>query len=183
MSIFPFQQLSPKSLLICEAPRCMTFPHVQVKDDLMCCVAGMWAQSVLHPSAGLTKEYVVTCSEEPTRRQLETIAAGCEVDGAFVTPVAVAPVKEPGQKNRLRVVISEGRNREVHSSALQSAQPLDCFRLKAAAVFLHLTSTAAKRMKLDFPRTPGECMHSEALDSEATALLAENRVVVSGMMC
>jgi 16S rRNA U516 pseudouridylate synthase RsuA-like enzyme len=89
----------------------------------------MWAQSVLHPSAGLTKEYVVTCSEEPTRRQLETIAAGCEVDGAFVTPVAVAPVKESGQKNRLRVVISEGRNREVQSSAMQSAQPPDWFGL------------------------------------------------------
>ena len=73
----------------------------------------MWAQSVQHPSAGITKEYIVTCSAEPTRRQLETIASGCEVDGAYVTPVAVAPVKDIGQKDRLRIVVAEGRNREV----------------------------------------------------------------------
>ena len=79
----------------------------------------MWAQSVQHPSAGITKEYVVTCSAEPTRRQLETIAAGCEVDGAFVTPVAVAPVKDVGQKSRLRIVVAEGRNREVLTHASQ----------------------------------------------------------------
>ncbi len=78
-----------------------------------CRVAGMWAQSVQHPSAGITKEYIVTCSAEPTRRQLETIAGGCEVDGAYVTPVAVAPVKDVGQKDRLRIVVAEGRNREV----------------------------------------------------------------------
>ena len=51
--------------------------------------AGVWAQKVLHPSSGLTKEYVVTCSQEPSRRDLEKVAGGCEVDGAFVTPVAV----------------------------------------------------------------------------------------------
>ena len=84
--------------------------------------AGVWAQKVLHPSSGLTKEYVVTCSQEPTRKDLERVAAGCEVDGAFVTPVAVAPVKDSGRKPGIRIVTAEGRNREVrhlwHSHAL-----------------------------------------------------------------
>ena len=75
--------------------------------------AGVWAQKVLHPSSGLTKEYVVTCSQEPSRRDLEKVAGGCEVDGAFVAPVAVAPVKDSGRKPGIRIVIAEGRNREV----------------------------------------------------------------------
>lgn len=86
----------------------------------------MWAQRVQHPSAGLTKEYVVTCDKEPSRRELEALAAGCEVDGTFVTPVAVAPVKEVGQKQRLRVVIAEGRNREVLSTHSSKRMALLC---------------------------------------------------------
>lgn len=66
-----------------------------------------------HPSSGLTKEYVVTCDKQPTRADLEKVAGGCEVDGAFVRPLAVAPVKEPGRRPGIRIVIAEGRNREV----------------------------------------------------------------------
>ena len=74
-----------------------------------------------HPSAGITKEYVVATNAEPTRRQLEAIGAGCEVDGALVQPVAVAPVKEPGQRPRLRIVVAEGRNREARPGCLSCA--------------------------------------------------------------
>ena len=77
------------------------------------CCAGIWAQKVQHPSSGLTKEYVVTCSAPPTRQDLEKIADGCEVDGTFVRPVAVAPIREPGRRPGIRIVIAEGRNREV----------------------------------------------------------------------
>ena len=55
----------------------------------------------------------MTCSQEPSRRDLEKVAGGCEVDGAFVAPVAVAPVKDSGRKPGIRIVIAEGRNREV----------------------------------------------------------------------
>lgn len=66
-----------------------------------------------HPSSGLTKEYVVTCPQQPNRQDLEKIAAGCEVDGAHVQPLAVAPIKVLGRKPGIRIVIAEGRNREV----------------------------------------------------------------------
>ncbi|KAK9798576.1 hypothetical protein WJX73_000978 [Symbiochloris irregularis] len=72
---------------------------------------GPWAQSVQHPSSALTKEYVVTTTEPFTARQLDTIAAGCEVDGAFVAPASLSLVTD--QRNKLRIVVSEGRNREV----------------------------------------------------------------------
>ncbi len=46
--------------------------------------AGQWAQQVMHPASGLTKEYVATVDKPATRRQLELVAAGCEVDGVMV---------------------------------------------------------------------------------------------------
>ena len=77
--------------------------------------AGEWAQRVQHPSGGLTKEYVVTLSSVPNMKELEAIAAGCVVDGVFVQPVSVSfATLDTRRKDKLRVVIGEGRNREVN---------------------------------------------------------------------
>lgn len=76
---------------------------------------GQWAQSVQHPSSGLTREYIVTTTAPLTAKQLDTIAAGCEVDGAFVRPKTLSLMAE--HRNKFRVVVSEGRNREVRTLA------------------------------------------------------------------
>ena len=49
---------------------------------------------------------------DASRRELEAIAAGCEVEGTHCAPVAVAPVREAGQRPRVRVVVAEGRKHE-----------------------------------------------------------------------
>lgn len=75
---------------------------------------GDWAQSVQHPSSELTKEYMVTLNKRPGKTELETMAAGCEIDGVQVTPVAVGIDDSDNSKtSRLRVILAEGRNREV----------------------------------------------------------------------
>ena len=74
--------------------------------------AGEWAQKVQHPSSGLTKEYVATFATVPTRKQLEDLAAGCVVDGAYVQPKSVS-MAAPAKRNKIRIVIGEGRKREV----------------------------------------------------------------------
>lgn len=56
---------------------------------------GAWAQAVMHPSSGLTKEYIVTLALPPSRKQLEIVAGGCVVDGTFVQPVAISQVGKP----------------------------------------------------------------------------------------
>jgi len=86
---------------------------------------------------GLTREYVATLSRKPTRRELEAIADGCEVDGALVKPLAVyAPPAESGgdplARNRVRVVVSEGRNHEVRK--LVAAAGADVAALKRVRV-------------------------------------------------
>ena len=68
----------------------------------------------MHPSSGLTKEYSVTLSRKPSQGELEAIAAGCTMDGVFVQPLAVGRDDSDATKpTRVRIVVAEGRNREV----------------------------------------------------------------------
>lgn len=76
---------------------------------------GEWAQNVQHPSKNVTKEYVVTYSRVPTKAELEKLGMGCEVDGAYVQPVSVV-YAAPDRKDKFRIIVSEGRNREVTRS-------------------------------------------------------------------
>lgn len=59
------------------------------------------------------------------------MTAGCEVDGVRVVPVGVGLVGT-GAERRLRVVVAEGRNREVRS--LCAAAGLDVKTLRRVRV-------------------------------------------------
>jgi len=75
---------------------------------------GDWAHTVKHPSSGLTKEYSVTVDRRPGRVEMEKLTCGCDIDGVHVTPVVVAiDDSDASKRNRLRIVLAEGKNREV----------------------------------------------------------------------
>jgi pseudouridine synthase len=95
---------------------------------------GAWSQRVAHPSAGVTKEYVLTAAEAPTKRQLATMLAGCDVDGARVVPLRVERVATPdgGGAKRVLVELADGRNREVRR--LAEAAGVDVRGLKRTRV-------------------------------------------------
>lgn len=83
---------------------------------------GKWANDVSHPSGGITKEYVVTTTEYPNRQQLKGIADGCLVDGSQVQPISVQiEASDPHLRNKLRIVLAEGKNREVRVSVHKSS--------------------------------------------------------------
>lgn len=70
---------------------------------------GTFAQNVIHPSAGWTKEYLAKVDQEVTPAHLQRLLAGAEVEGAFVKPVRVSKVR----RGTLKIVVAEGRKREV----------------------------------------------------------------------
>ncbi|GAB4814296.1 hypothetical protein N2152v2_001342 [Parachlorella kessleri] len=110
-----WQQRQPKGAI---PPRLFPVGRLDVQSVGLIFVTndGDWAHRVMHPSSGLTKEYSVTLDRKPTLAQLEKMAEGCEVDGAHVQPVAVAVDDSDLTKpNRIRVVVAEGRNREVRT--------------------------------------------------------------------
>jgi len=105
-------------------PRLFTVGRLDVNSSGLIFVTndGEWAQHVSHPSSGLNKEYIVTLERPPNRKEIDTIASGGVVDGTFVQPVAVGLAVDPNQTNpspqmlqRIRVIVNEGRNREVRT--------------------------------------------------------------------
>ena len=70
---------------------------------------GEIANRITHPSYGVEKEYVVHVEGSPTRSVLRQLREGVELDDGVTAPARVTPV-EP---NVLRLVIHEGRNRQV----------------------------------------------------------------------
>ena len=70
---------------------------------------GEIANRITHPSYGVEKEYVAHVEGSPTRSVLRQLREGVELDDGVTAPARVTPV-EP---NVLRLVIHEGRNRQV----------------------------------------------------------------------
>jgi len=62
----------------------------------------------------LAQEYVATVESRVTAAQLRALSSGAEVEGVKVVPVAVE-VMEAGsnQRPRVRIIVREGRKREV----------------------------------------------------------------------
>jgi pseudouridine synthase len=78
--------------------------------------------------AEVEKEYVAKVNGRPTQKQLDAMRAGCDMDGVTVVPVYVDVASlDPGSQDRLRIVVRDGRNREVrrlveHAGACRQCQ-------------------------------------------------------------
>ncbi|MGH9017407.1 MAG: pseudouridine synthase [Acidimicrobiales bacterium] len=70
---------------------------------------GDLAQRLTHPSFGVEKEYLAEVDGVPSAGALRTLRQGVELDDGFTAPATVGVVS-PGV---LRIVIHEGRNRQV----------------------------------------------------------------------
>ncbi|MDR2176389.1 MAG: rRNA pseudouridine synthase [Synergistaceae bacterium] len=78
---------------------------------------GMFAQSVQHPSKGVTKEYEALLNIEIHPGQLERWRRGFEIEGKFVRPLSVEVMEKEPRARWLRVTVGEGLKREVRTMA------------------------------------------------------------------
>jgi 23S rRNA pseudouridine2605 synthase len=70
---------------------------------------GHFANRVIHPSSNINKEYLAKTDQEITPDHLAAISNGTLVEGVYIKPIRVTKVR----KGTLKVVISEGKKREV----------------------------------------------------------------------
>ena len=70
---------------------------------------GDLAGRIMHPSSGCEKEYLVGVEGKPTAGALRSLREGVELSDGLTAP---ARVSSP-QRGVLRIVVSEGRNRQV----------------------------------------------------------------------
>lgn len=74
---------------------------------------GDLANLVTHPRHGVEKEYLVEVDGEPTARQLSRLRRGVELEDGPARPRSVRVVGASKGRAALRVVMTEGRKREV----------------------------------------------------------------------
>jgi 23S rRNA pseudouridine2605 synthase len=70
---------------------------------------GNFAAKVSHPSSQIEKEYIVDTSLPMPRELVEQFAKGVRIDGVFYKALDI----EALSSHRVRVVLIEGKNREI----------------------------------------------------------------------
>lgn len=70
---------------------------------------GQFAQSVIHPSKNISKEYLAKTDKDITDEHLKALASGGLVEGVWVKPISVTKVRN----GTLKMAVSEGKKREV----------------------------------------------------------------------
>ncbi|MDR2179561.1 MAG: rRNA pseudouridine synthase [Synergistaceae bacterium] len=78
---------------------------------------GVFAQSIQHPSKGVTKEYEVLLNTEINEKHVARWKAGFEIEGRRVQPLAVEVMPKEPRARWVRVVTGEGLKREVRIMA------------------------------------------------------------------
>jgi 23S rRNA pseudouridine2605 synthase len=81
---------------------------------------GGFAHRLTHPSFGVDKEYLAEVEGDPGRAALRTLREGVDLEDGRTAPARVTSVS-PGV---LRLVISEGRNRQVRRMCAAVGHPV-----------------------------------------------------------
>jgi 23S rRNA pseudouridine2605 synthase len=111
---------------------------------------GLFAQSVQHPSKGVTKEYEALLNTEINGKHLARWRAGFEIEGRHTRPLAVEAMSGEPQGRWVRVVIGEGLKREVRTMAkLTGFRVLTLIRRKIGHLTLEKLQ-AGKVLELSF---------------------------------
>lgn len=117
-------------------PRLFTVGRLDVATTGLIIVTndGDFAQSISHPSSGISKEYIAAIDGAVSKQNLITISEGTVIDGVHCIPDAVEllPQQPDIPRSRLRITVHEGRNHEVRE--LVKAAGLEIYSLKRVRI-------------------------------------------------
>ena len=74
---------------------------------------GELANRLMHPRYGVEKEYLAEVDGTPTSKHLAELRRGVELEDGLARPRSVRVVDSVGERAALRLVLAEGRKREV----------------------------------------------------------------------
>lgn len=69
--------------------------------------------ALLHPSSHVPKEYIVLTDRELTPEEVGKLASGVRLDDGRTKPCEIERIGRPGGRPRYRMVLTEGRNRQI----------------------------------------------------------------------
>lgn len=98
---------------------------------------GGLTQRLLHPKHHVPKQYLADVEGTPSEAQLRRLRSGVELEDGVTAPAEVMLVAQGGGEARLRITITEGRNRQIRRMCDAIGHPVR--RLKRVAMGpLHL---------------------------------------------
>lgn len=89
---------------------------------------GEFANMIMHPSNAINKTYTVTVSPRADEEQLLNLSTGVDIEGRKTAPAQVTVLEERDDRSLLRIVIHEGRNRQIRKMC--EVVGLEVLRLK-----------------------------------------------------
>jgi 23S rRNA pseudouridine2604 synthase len=119
---------------------------------------GVVAKAVIGPASGLDKEYQVRVTGPPTDAAIQRLRHGLSLDGRQLNPAKVTRLEGP---DRLRFVLTEGRNRQIRRMCeLVGLAVVDLLRVRIGPLRLEglpegrwRVLTPAERAALTSPQT------------------------------
>lgn len=112
---------------------------------------GDLALRLSHPRYGTEKEYLAVTGSEPAPADVEALRQGVELDGRMTAPASVSPLDEPLPGRSFRVILTEGRNRQIRRMfAARGIRVVRLVRLRVGPLTLgglktgHVRSLTAK---------------------------------------
>ncbi len=93
---------------------------------------GDFANRMMHPSGHVPKTYRVTVRPPVREEQLDALRSGVVIEGRATAPCEVTVLSEEDARVVLRVILQEGRNRQIRKMC--EAVGLEVARLKRTAV-------------------------------------------------
>ena len=74
---------------------------------------GDLSHRITHPSFETEKEYEASLLSQPQRKDLDRLEKGVRIEGALTAPARILSVDRDGSTSRIRIVIHEGKKRQV----------------------------------------------------------------------
>ncbi|MFP4248492.1 MAG: pseudouridine synthase [Armatimonadota bacterium] len=122
--------------LVPEDLRDRVFPVGRLDQDstglLLLTDDGDLTQRLLHPKHHVPRQYLADVEGTPSETQLRKLRSGVELEDGRTQPAEVMLVAQGGGEARLRVTITEGRNRQVRRMCAAIGHPVR--RLKRVAM-------------------------------------------------
>ncbi len=104
---------------------------------LLCTNDGQLANRLMHPRYKLEKEYLVTVAGRFDGQALAALRAGVELEDGPARPLRAEIMEQSNQRSRIKLVIAEGRNRQVRRM-LDALDFKVLYLLRSRLAFLHL---------------------------------------------
>lgn len=153
-------ELLPPQLRECEGIHPVGRLDIDSSGALLLTNDGDLTFRLTHPRHSISKTYMVWVQGRPSTAALAAWRNGIDLDGQYTLPAQVTLVKHQDNRTLLKIVLIEGRNRQIRRVATQLEYPvlhlhrigigsirIDCDPLVASGSYRHLRSSELHRLQ------------------------------------